>query len=469
MLERLKKRYIGDKAFYRMIFMIVIPIVVQNAITNFVSLLDNIMVGQVGTEQMSGVSIANQLMFVYNLCIFGGYGGIGIFTAQFHGADDPEGIRYTVRLKMILGVLLVGLALVIFLLLDEPLIGLFLHDGSQTGDLALTLEAGRKYLRVMLLGLLPFAVTQAYTSTLREVGETVLPMKAGIAAVLVNLFFNWLLIYGHWGFPELGVQGAAAATVISRCVECAVVVIWSHRHETRFRFISGLWSSLRVPLTLTGSIARRGMPLLINETLWSLSVTMVNQCYSTRGLAVVAGMNIASTIVNLFNVIFLAMGNSVGIVVGKLLGRGDRQGAVDTDRKMIFFGFVSCIFIGFAMYLLAPLFPRLYNTTDEVRDLAVFMIRVAGVMMPFNSIVHASYFTLRCGGKTMITFLFDCVFMCVVNLPLAYCLAHFTGLDIRPFYAICQSLDLLKAVLGICLVRKGIWINNIVGKTMEST
>lgn len=467
MLARLKKRYIGDKAFYRMILMIVVPIVVQNAITNFVSLLDNIMVGQVGTEQMSGVSIANQLMFVYNLCIFGGYGGIGIFTAQFHGADDPDGIRYTVRLKMILGVVLTVLAVSIFLFLDAPLIGLFLHDGSQSGDLAQTLEAGQRYLRVMLLGLLPFAVTQVYTSSLREVGETLLPMKAGIAAVLVNLFFNWLLIYGHWGFPELGVQGAAVATVISRCVECAVVVIWTHRHGARFRFVDGLWKSLKVPLPLTGAVIRRATPLLINETLWSLCVTTINQCYSTRGLAVVAGMNIASTIVNLFSVIFMAMGNSVGIVVGRLLGKGDRQDAVDTDRKMIFAGFCSCILIGALMFLLAPLFPRLYNTTDEVRDLAVFMIRVAAVMMPFNSITHASYFTLRCGGKTMVTFLFDCVFMCVVNLPTAYCLAHFTALDIRPFYAICQSLDLFKSMLGICLVKKGIWINNIVGKNME--
>jgi len=208
----LKHILIGDRAFYAMVLSILIPIIIQNAITNFVNLLDNIMVGQVGTEQMSGVSIANQLMFVFNLCIFGGISGAGIFSAQYHGADNQEGVRHCFRYKLYLSALLIGAALAVFLLRGEFLITRFLHDDSASGRIEITLSHGTRYLHVMLWGLLPFTLTQVYASTLRETGETRLPMFAGIAAVFVNLVFNYLLIFGHLGFPKLGVEGAAIAT-----------------------------------------------------------------------------------------------------------------------------------------------------------------------------------------------------------------------------------------------------------------
>lgn len=465
--QSFRQKFIGSKAFYASVLSIAVPIIIQNAITNFVNLLDNIMVGQIGTEPMSGVAIANQLLFVYNLTIFGGHGGAGIFTAQFHGKNDSDGIRYTMRFKMLLSILLTSATIALFLTQGGSLINLFLHDGSATGDLALTLSAGQKYLRIMLIGLIPFSVSQVYTSTLREVGETTLPMKAGVIAVFVNLALNWILIYGHLGFPAMGVAGAAVATVISRCVECTIVIIWLHAHAGRFAFIRKVWHSLRIPGYLVVDIIRRGMPLLVNEAIWSFSMTAINQCYSTRGLAVVAALNISSTIVNLFNVIYMSLGNSVGIVVGKLLGQGKTREAVDTDRKMIAFSIGICLIIGSIMACTSSLFPKLYNTTDEVRQLASYFICLAGLLMPMHSFLHCTYFTLRCGGKTMVTFMFDCMFISLVNLPLAYILAHYTGLEIHLMYLLCQMVDLLKCVIGYTLVKKGIWINNIVGGTME--
>ena len=472
-------KFIGDRAFYTMVLTIAVPMIVQNAISNFVSLLDNIMVGQVGTEQMSGVAIANQLMFVFMLCIFGGHGGVGIFTAQFHGKGDPEGIRYTMRFKMILNILLVTVGVLLFTLWDEALISLFLHDGSASGDLALTLESGKQYLKVMIFGMVPFALAQTYTGTLREVGETAVPMKAGIAAVLVNLVFNFLLIYPTRTLTVLGVSflmpgagwgvvGAAVATVISRFAELGIVVIWAHTHTRRFPFFKKVWRSLRVPLGLSWKIIRKGMPLLVNEFIWSFSMTAINQCYSVRGLAVVAAVNIASTINNLFNVVYMSLGTAVGIVVGKLLGQGSMEEAVDTDRKMIAFGVVASVFIGGALAAVSGLFPQLYNTTDEVRELAGFFIMVAGLLMPMFSFLHCTYFTLRCGGRTGVTFLFDCVFICCVSLPLAYCLAHFTGADIRLLYLGVQATDFIKCIIGFILVKKGIWINNIVGDVQDA-
>lgn len=466
--QSLRQKFIGNKAFYAMVLGIAVPMIIQNAITNFVSLLDNIMVGQIGTEQMSGVAIANQLMFVYNLCIFGGHSGAGIFTAQFHGKDDNEGIRYTMRFKMMLSILLTAGAVLLFLFFDTPLISLFLHDGSNTGNLELTLLSGKEYLKVMLIGLIPFSISQVYTSTLREVGETKVPMMAGIAAVFVNLILNWILIYGKLGAPALGVVGAAIATVVSRFVECLIVIIWLHSNSDRFVFAKKVWSSLRLPAYLAADIVRRGMPLLINEAIWSFSMTSINQCYSTRGLAVVAALNISSTIANLFNVIYMSLGNSVGIIVGRLLGQGKTREAVDTDNKLIAFGIAVCLLIGSTMAITSGAFPSLYNTTDEVRQLAAYFICLAGLFMPMHSFLHCAYFTLRCGGKTLIVFMFDCMFICMVNLPLAFVLANFTNLDIRIMYLLCQMVELIKCVIGFVLLKKKIWVNNIVGGVMEN-
>ena len=180
---------------------------IQNGITNFVSLLDNIMVGQIGTEQMSGVAIVNQLIFVYNLCIFGGVSGAGIFTAQYFGQKDDEGIRHTFRFKLWVSAILTALVIVIFIIGGESLIQIYLNGSSDGGDLAAALRYGRQYMLVMLCGLPAFMMVQTYASTLRECGETMVPMKAGVTAVLVNLVFNYLLIYGKFGFPELGVVG----------------------------------------------------------------------------------------------------------------------------------------------------------------------------------------------------------------------------------------------------------------------
>lgn len=463
-LSTLRKKFIGSRTFYAMVMSVVLPIIVQNGITNFVSLLDNIMVGRVGTEPMSGVAIVNQLMFVYNLCVFGGLSGAGIFTAQFYGSRDVEGVRHTFRFKLLLGITLTVIAAAVFLLKGEALIGLYLNETGETTDLEATLRYGLGYMRIMLLGLPPFMLVQVYASTLRECSETVLPMKAGIMAMLVNLVFNYFLIYGHLGFPAMGVEGAAAATVLSRYLEALVVVTWTHRHADRHPFIRGAYRSLTLPRSLCGRIILKGMPLLLNEALWSSAQAILNQCYSVRGLSVVAAMNISSTITNLFSVIFFSMGSAISIVVGQRLGEGNMEDARDTDNKMIAFSMFLSVVSAALLLLTAPLFPRIYNTTEDVRHLAARVMMVVALFQPQQSFLNATYFTLRSGGKTLITFLFDSVSVWVVSIPLAFVLTRYTGLDVVWILALVQMGDWIKCVLGFVLVKRGVWIHNIVEK-----
>ncbi len=455
-------RYIGDRAFYRRLFAVMVPILIQNLITNFVNLLDNVMVGQVGTEPMSGVAIVNQLLFVFNLCVFGGLAGAGIFTSQFYGKEDREGVRDTMRLKIWIAggiVLVFGGALLLF---GKNLIGLFLHEGRENLDLAATLRYGEGYLHVMLLQIVPFAVTQVYASTLRGTGETLLPMRAGIAAVLVNLCFNYILIFGKFGAPALGVVGAAAATVLARVTEMLIVVIWAHRHPERLPYMPGLYRTLRVPASLTGKVLLLGAPLLVNELLWSGGMTTLNQCYSLRGLEVVSAFNISTTISNLFFCSFIAMGDAISILVGQLLGAGELERAVEDDRRLIAFSLFTSLLVAALMALCAPFIPRLYNTTEAVKRLATDLLWIGAVLMPAHAFANACYFTLRSGGKTLITFAFDSLFVWVLQIPLAFVLSRLTDTPIRLMYVLIEAMNLVKCLIGVLMLRSRKWVVNLV-------
>ena len=453
----------NNRHFYRRILSVALPMMIQNGITNFVQMLDNVMVGQVGTIPMSGVAIVNQLLFVFNLCVFGAVSGAGIFTAQFKGREDNEGIRYTVRFKIMVGLLISALGAAIFLTFRQQLIGLYLTGEGTPEDAAATMAYGIEYLKVMLVGLVPFALSNAYSGTMREVGETKVPMVAGIIAVLVNLAGNYILIFGHFGAPALGVVGAALATVISRFVELAIVSCWLHRHGERHPYIIGALRSIHIPRKLTVDIIRKGMPLLVNEFLWASGMAFLSQCYSTRGLDVVAAFNIATTISQVSNVVFISLGGAVGILMGQMLGAGLPEDVIRRDnRRMMGLCVAVCFVVGAVTMVLSGVFASLYNTTESVRSIAVGLICLSAVMMPVNSYNNAMYFTLRSGGQTFVTFVFDSGFSWCVCVPVAYCLSRFTALPILPLYAICVGVDLFKIPIGAYLLKKGVWIRRIV-------
>ena len=225
------QKFIGNKAFYRTVLTIAIPIMIQNAITNFVGLLDNLMVGQIGTAQMSGVAIVNQLIFVFNLSIFGIVSAGSIFGTQFYGKNDYQGMRDAFRFKLAGNLLICLLAMGMLFFCQDFLIRLYLHGTGDSAELTLALTSAKEFLVILLFSLPFFAISQAYASSLREMGKTMVPMFASSIAVVTNTALNFLLIFGLFFFPALGVRGAAISTLIARIVECAITMYWVHRHE----------------------------------------------------------------------------------------------------------------------------------------------------------------------------------------------------------------------------------------------
>lgn len=456
-----KKTFIGDKEFYAMVMAVAVPIMIQNGISNFVSLLDNIMVGRVGTEQMSGVSIVNQLNFVYFLMLFGGMSGIGIFTAQFFGNKDQESIRHTFRFKLYVGLALTVIAYIAFIAFGPQLINFYLNESADGGDLAATLHYAKGYQNIILFMFPAVLLSNVYASTMRECGETKIPMMASVIAVFLNLILNYLLIYGKLGLPAMGVNGAALATVISKYTEAGIVIIWTHTHPKKCEYIKGMYASLHVPAALMKRLVVKGFPLLVNETLWSVGQSMLLQCYSLRGLNVIVAFNISNTICDFFNIVFLAMGDAVTIIVGQKLGAGELDDAKDTDNKIIFFSVCLSVITGILMAIASFYFPEIYKTNAEAKQLATGIILANCAFMPVNAFNHAAYFTLRSGGKTVITFLFDSCFTIGVHLPIAFCLSRFTTLPAIIIFIAVLSAGYVQAIIGFVLVKSNYWIQDL--------
>jgi len=461
-MSRLKQKLVGDRAFYKYVMALTLPIMIQNGITHLVNMLDNVMIGRVGPTEMNGVTIANQLMFVFNLCVFGAVAGAGIFTAQYAGNQDHKGIAYTMRFKLLFCTGLAVVAIGVFLLWGEPLCNLYLQGEGSPAEAAASLANARDYLKIMLIGMIPFTLSQCYSGTLRETGQTTPPMVAGVIAVAVNLVGNYFLIFDHFGYSGLGVKGAAIATVLSRFVELGILVVWTHSHRDRNPYAPLIYRSFRIPLRLTGQIFLRGLPLMVNEAAWSLGMATINQQYTLRGLNVVGANNINQTFWNVFSVAFMAVGIAVGIILGQQLGAGEKDRAREDSRQLIAFSvFISLA--GAVLYIVcAPFIPHIYIATNETRHLATNLMMVAACAMPIDAFAHATYFTLRSGGQAFVTFLFDSCFMWAVNVPLAFVLVQYTSLPIIAVYALCQGVNLLKCFLGGWLVHKGIWIKTIV-------
>ena len=456
------KKYIGTRDFYKTVLALMIPIMVQNGITNLVNMIDNVMIGAVGTTELNGVAVSNQLFFVFNLCVFGAVSGAGIFGAQFFGKKDDEGVRHTFRFKILFSLFLTVVGILVFIFFGDSLINLYLKGEGSVEDAALSLTHAREYINVMLWGLLPYSLVQCYSSTLREGGQPLVPMYSGLIAVGVNLIGNYILIFGHFGAPPLGVMGAAIATVISRWVEFIIVAVWTRLNSFNFRFIIGAFRSLKIPFSLVVSIFKKGFPLMLNESLWAVGIAIINQTYSLKSLDVVSANQISQTFFNVFATAFMAVGVAIGIILGQMLGSGDTKGAKDACTKLIAFSVFVSILVGSLYFVSAFFIPSFYNTTNEIRALATALMQITALAMPLEAFVHASYFTLRSGGQAFITFLFDSCFVWIVNIPVVTILCHYTSLPIIPLYAISQGLNLIKCLIGGYFVKKGVWIKKIV-------
>ena len=443
---------LSDHFTYSRLLRFVLPCIGTMLFTSIYGIVDGLCVSNfVGKTAFAAVNLIMPLpMLLGTIGFMLGTGGSAIVGITLGEGDQKKADRYF-TLFLLAALVSVSVLAVLGIVFLRPIAVLL----GAKGEL---LDYAVRYGRILMVSLPTFALQNMFQSFFVTAEKPHLGFWFTVGAGCTNMVLDVLMV-GIWGW---GVEGAAIATVISRYVELAIVAGWTHSHKARNAFIVGAYRSMYIPGKLLRSITIKGMPLLVNEFLWSSGMAVLSQCYSTCGLDVVPAMNICSTLFNLGSVVYLSMGNSVGIIMGQMLGAGHSEEDVrDTNRKLIAVSIASGVMFGGLMAAVSEAFPGIYNTTDAVRHLAAQLIWISAVMMPFGSYLNATYFTLRSGGQTFVTFLFDSCFMWVFCVPLAFCLSRFTNLPILPLYAICQATDFIKCVIGTVMLKQGKWIQNL--------
>jgi putative MATE family efflux protein len=445
-------KYIGDRQFYKTLFKVAAPLVLQQLITTSVQLVDNVMVGRLGEQSIAAVSVVNQLYFIVILITFGAMGGAGIFTAQFFGSKDFDKLKQTYRFKLMIGLGVAILSFLIFTFFGRSLISLFTSN-EDTINLALG------YLSYARWSAFPWIIAVAIGNTFRETGITKPLLYISLVSITTNTILNYLLIFGNFGAPNLGVEGAAIATLIARFVEFGLT--WILLKKRGQHFDTTMKSVFAIDKKLLGGMIVMALPLMLNETLWSSGQTVFLYAYSTRGDQALAAMNITGAISQIVFVTFGAIATAVAVLVGNTLGRNELEEAKANSKKLFATAIMVAVVAGMILFTLSFFILNIYDVADITKQTAQFNIRINALFIPVYSFNVTLYFTLRAGGDTKSTVLMDAGYMWVIPVPVSLLLAYLTHLPVTMMFLIIQSLEIPKMLFGLTRYRMNRWVRNL--------
>ena len=448
----MKSKYFGDKAFYKKVAIITIPIILQQLLIASVQLIDNVMVGQLGESSINAVTIVNQLNFVVMIVTFGVMGGAGIFTAQYYGAKKQEELKMSFRYKINAALLVSSVAFILFVLFGETMIRWFSSND-------VTVEGGLTYLSVMMFGVFPFILSMAISSTFRETGTTTPLLFISLFALILNAFINVILIFGYLGFPALGVLGAAIGTVIARVVEFILLLLLIKIKKSPFAF--KLKNLFKIPKSMVKRISKKAFPLTMNEVFWSVGQTIFIFSFSLRGETALAAMNVNNAVSQIVFVTFSGIATAVAVMVGNTLGEHKLEEAETNAYKLIMTSFLSAVVVGALLFVVSPLVVNLYDISETTASWALESIRYNSVLIWLYSVNVAIYMTLRSGGDMKSTILADSVFTWVVMVPVALGLGYFSTMHIPLMFLLIKGTELPKFFYSLTLLKKKRWIQNL--------
>lgn len=460
-----KSRLFGTGKFYKGSLALAVPIMLQQLIQNFVSLIDNFMVSGLGDISMSGVNVAGQILFVFmvyvnSICMAG-----GIFLTQYFGAKDEEGMKQAFRFKLAMGLAAFVPYFLVCLVFPRQVLSLMLIGNTQAD---LILDEAVSYIRIMFLMGLPMTVSMCIASSLRDMGKVKVPLLVTIAATLTNTLFNFLLIYGNLGFPKMGVRGAATATVIARMVEFIIFIGIYIR--TKPAFAVSLPALIRIDRSIFKNILKKGALVLFCEMVWVLSETLTTAIYNGRGGAdVVSGMASGFAIANLFFVAFGGIYSATGVVIGRTLGAGDLEKARREKTWLLsgsaVFGLFMMLF-GFATTLIIPLvFGKLSESAVSIcRSMVILM----SVCMPMWVYMNTQQAIARAGGDTAMGAYTDSTLTIFVMVPLVLILGKFTTIGPVMMYLFVKLIDIIKVIVFQIWLKKERWLKNLTLKPVSS-
>jgi len=444
-----------NKEFYKMLFTISIPIVIQNLISSSLNLVDNVMIGQLGETFIAATGLANQIFFIMTLILFGGNSGISIYIAQYWGKKETDKIKSVLSIGLIFALFISALFFIIGFVFPTQVLGLMSKDSE-------VVYYGTLYMRIVSLSYIITAISFAFGFSTRSVGHPKLPMKAAVISLLINTGLNYILIFGHLGFDPLGIEGAAIATLIARIVE--LIIILTGVYKTIPVLSVSLKNIFTIEWDLAKKVGKTALPVIFNEGFWSLGMTAYALVYARIGTDAVAAVMITNTVNSIFMVVGFGLGNASSVMLGNTLGAGEIDRAIDYNKKFLTLSIFLGIIVGFLITLTSPfLVKSLYSLTPESYTITIKTMRILAFFMAFkfyNTIIIIG--TLRSGGDTLFSMLLEISCVWLIGVPLAFFGAFILDLPVYLVVALVNIEEIVKMILGLPRIISNKWAKRLV-------
>lgn len=446
--------FYNDKVYFSLLVKIAIPIAAQNAVSSSLNMVGSLIIGQKGTVAVAAVGLAGQIFFLLNLLLFGIGSGAAMFTAQLWGKRDIPDIRRVLCLALILGVSTAGVFFVLSEFFSTKILGIYTQDPA-------VIAVGSEYLRIYAWTFFFFAITFAFALTLRSIGDVKMPVVVSISALILNAILTYGFVFGKFGFPELGVPGAAVALVIARAVEC--IALLSYTYISKSPAAATLYDFLRIDYHFLGKILVPVMPIIANEFLWSMGITTYYVIYARMGTDSLAAMNIVSTIDQLALVILFGITSATAVIVGNEIGSGEINVAFRYGGRSLGLGAILGLILGALVILISPSILSLYKVNQIVIELAQKTLIVLGCFLWLRSMNMINIVgILRAGGDTVFSLILDGGIIWVLGVPMAFFAAFVLDLPVYLVYLFVMSEEIAKWSIGLSRFYSRRWIHNLV-------
>ncbi|WP_201259933.1 MATE family efflux transporter [Tissierella sp. P1] len=430
------KKTLKDKRFFLAILTLVIPITLQNLISSSLNMVDNLMIGRLGESSIAAVGLVNQYFFIFMLCLTGINAGAGIFMSQFWGKKDISNIRKMLGLDMILSLIVSFLFFIPASLFPREIIKVFTKDTE-------VINLGVQYIRIISVTFVLTSITQAYSTTLRCIGIARLPMFGSLIGVLTNAFLNWVFIFGHFGFPAMGVVGAAIATSIARFVEMMFIIVCAYKSNSVIP--SKLKNIIGFDHEFVKMYFKTSSSVIINELVWSIGLSVYSIIYAKIGIREVASMQIASTINNLFMVFSIGLANAAAIMIGNKIGAGEEKIAINYAIKLGIFAPIVGLITGISLWIASPAVVGLFKINKDTLDITITVLKIMAFFAPlrfFNVLMIVGIF--RGGGDTTYSMLVQLGTIWCFAIPAGFIAATYFKLPLEKVFFIISLEEVVK-------------------------
>lgn len=442
-----------DRGFLKKMLLIAVPIMLQNLVSSSLNMVDTIMIGKLGEVEIAAVGIANQYFFLFNMIILGLSAGCSVFISQYWGMKDFKNIKRIIGLGL-LSAIVASIVFMISGFINPERIILIFNKDSQV------MEIGGRYLSIVLFSYIFTAISLIYSFSLRSIGNTITPLIVNVIALLTNVFLNYVLIFGKFGVPALGVEGAALATLIARVIEALVIIIFVYKGKG---VLAAKFSELK---DLSMAFVKRSykiiIPVLLNDLLWASASLIYSVVYGRMGIEATASVQICNTVNNMFMVVTFGMASAASIMIGKSIGEGKEDEAVDYGRKFMVVSFFVSLIIGLGLALMSPFILTLFNVSEQVRRSSLIMLYTISVIFVIRFMgLLIIVGILRGAGDARRALVIEGSTMWLIGVPLTILGAFVFKLPVHMVYGLAIIEEIVKFILGFKRLRSGKWIKNI--------